>query len=354
MEMNMIERAHGPRLMEVAERHRFDAAALDRWLTVSIESYAGELKVQQIVGGSSNPTFLMTTGDGHRYVLRKKPPGALLASAHQVDREFRVMQALADSAVPVPVMRALCQDDGVIGTGFYVMDYLEGRIFRDASLPGLAAAERRAIYDQLNAVLAALHRVDYHAAGLDNFGRPAAYFARQCARWTTQYRSAQTGAILAMDALIEELPLRIPAEDESAIAHGDYRLENVMFHPTEPRLIAVLDWELSTIGHPLADLGYNALLWHSHSPSWGSLDGVDLVASGIPGEQDYVATYCQRTGRGAISDWNFYLAFAAFRLASISQGVFARALAGQTPNAAPPTNAAPALAEQALEMLRRS
>ena len=283
----------------------------------------------------------------------KKPPGQLLASAHQVDREYRVMAALRDTGVPVPVMRALCDDPEIIGTSFYVMDYLEGRIFRDATLPDLTSAERSAVYDQLNATLAALHSVDYRAVGLEDYGRPTGYFERQVARWTKQYRGAETQPIPAMEALIAELPARIPAGEETSIAHGDYRLENVMFHPTEPRLIAVLDWELSTIGHPLADLGYNGFMWHSTSPAWGTLQGVDFATSGIPTEQDYVAAYCRRTGRNDIADWSFYLAFAVFRLASISQGVYARALAGVTPNAGEAVNGTPMLAEQALALLHR-
>lgn len=348
-----MSNTHGPRLSPVGEKHRFDEAKLDRWLAANVEGYAGDLKVQQFVGGASNPTFMLTTGDGHRYVLRKKPPGTLLASAHQVDREYRVMKALGQTDVPVPVMRALCEDDAIIGTSFYVMDYLEGRVFRDATLPDLTPDERAAVYDQLNAVLAALHRVDFRAVGLEDYGRPTGYFERQVARWTKQYLGAKTQEIPAMDALIAELPARIPADEEVGIAHGDYRLENVMFHPTEPRLIAVLDWELSTIGHPLADVGYNAFLWHSHSPAWGSLDGVDFATSGIPTEDAYIAAYCRSTGREDIADRDFYLAFAVFRLASISQGVYARALAGQTPNAGEAINGTPILAEQALGLLRR-
>ena len=263
------------------------------------------------------------------------------------------MAALRDTGVPVPVMRALCDDPEIIGTSFYVMDYLEGRIFRDASLPDLTPAERSAVYDQLNATLAALHSVDYRAVGLEDYGRPTGYFERQVARWTKQYRGAETQPIPAMEALIAELPARIPDGEETSIAHGDYRLENVMFHPTEPRLIAVLDWELSTIGHPLADLGYNGFMWHSASPAWGTLQGVDFATSGIPTEQDYVAAYCRRTGRNEIADWSFYLAFAVFRLASISQGVYSRALAGVTPNAGEAVNGTPMLAEQALALLHR-
>ncbi|OWK32810.1 phosphotransferase family protein [Sphingomonas mucosissima] len=342
----------GARLAAVSERHRFDEARLADWLNRHVEGFGKDMRVRQFVGGASNPTFMLSTDAGD-YVLRKKPPGQLLASAHQVDREYRVMAALRDTGVPVPVMRALCDDPDLIGTAFYVMDYLEGRIFRDATLPDLAPSERSAVYDQLNATLAALHSVDHRAVGLEDYGRPTGYFERQIARWTKQYRGAETERVRAMEALIAELPGRIPAEEAVAIAHGDYRLENVMFHPTEPRLIAVLDWELSTIGHPLADLGYNGFMWHSTSQSWGTLGGVDFATSGIPSEDEYVAAYCRRTGRSGIEDWSFYLGFAVFRLASISQGVYARALAGTTPNAGEAINGCPALAEQALALLRR-
>jgi aminoglycoside phosphotransferase (APT) family kinase protein len=314
-------------LGEVRPNHRFDEAKLAAWLAANVEGCAGPISVRQFHGGASNPTFLITAGGGE-LVLRKKPPGQLLASAHQVDREYRVMKALGETGFPVPKMRALCLDEEVIGTTFYVMDFLAGRIFRDARLPGLEPAERAAIYDDLNAVLAKLHQVDYAAIGLADYGRPGNYFVRQIDRWTKQYRGAETQPIPAMERLIAELPARIPADDATTIAHGDYRLENVMYHPTEPRIVAVLDWELSTLGHPLADIGYNAMLWNSHSVSWGTLDGVDFATSGIPTQADYVAAYCRRTGRDHIDDFNFYLAFAAFRLASIGQGVFKRNLDG--------------------------
>ena len=312
---------------DIRPNHRFDEARLGAWLAANVEGVREPIEVRQFHGGASNPTFLVTAGD-QRLVLRKKPPGQLLASAHQVDREYRVMKALGETGFPVPRMRALCLDESVIGTSFYVMDFLAGRIFRDARLPGLAPAERSAIYDELNAVLARLHGVDYAAVGLGDYGRPGNYFVRQIDRWTKQYRGAETERIEAMETLIAELPKRMPADDTTTIAHGDYRLENVMFHPTEPRIIAVLDWELSTLGHPLADLAYNAMLWDSKSESWGTLKGIDLAASGIPTREAYVAAYCRRAGRGAIEDFNFYLAFSAFRLASIGQGVFKRNLDG--------------------------
>jgi aminoglycoside phosphotransferase (APT) family kinase protein len=341
-----------PSVRDVVPAHRFDEGRLAAWMGANVEGFHGPLHVQQFQGGASNPTFLLTGGDGHLYVLRKKPPGQLLSSAHQVDREYRAMKALAGH-IPAPVMRALCEDPEVIGTTFYVMDYLEGRIFRDATLPGLSPAERAAVYDDLNATLAKLHAVDFEAVGLGDYGRPGNYFERQVARWTRQYRDAESELIPAMEALIAELPGRIPADQSVSIAHGDYRLENVMFHPTEPRLIAVLDWELSTIGHPLADIAYNGFLWRSHSPGWGSLDGVDFATSGIPTEEEYVAAYCRRTGRAGIEDWPFYMAFGIFRLASIGQGVYRRVLAGNAATAGREAlNGTPALAEQALAILR--
>ena len=339
-----------PPVRDVVPAHRFDEARLHAWLRGALPDVGDRLEVRQFQGGASNPTFLLTNGEGRRYVLRKKPPGQLLSSAHQVDREYRVMKAL-DGLVPVPRMRALCEDPEVIGVSFYVMDFLEGRIFRDATLPGLQPAERRAVYDELNATLATLHQVDFAAVGLADYGKPGNYFERQVARWTRQYRDAESEPIPAMDALIDKLPARIPDDRSVSIAHGDYRLENVMFHPTEPRLIAVLDWELSTIGHPLADIAYNAFLWRSHSPTWGSLDGVDFAASGIPTEAEYVAAYLQRTGRGPVEDWPFYMAFSIFRLASISQGVYRRVLAGNAASQGAAVNGCPALAAQALAIL---
>lgn len=338
---------------DVRPAHRLDEAALDRWLAANVEGYSGPLSVRQFQGGASNPTYLLTAGD-RRYVMRKKPPGQLLASAHQVDREYRVMKALGEVGFPVPRMRALCEDDAVVGTSFYVMDFLEGRIFRDARLPGMTPGERAAIYDELNAVMARLHGIDPAAVGLSDYGRPGNYFERQIGRWIKQYRGAETEHIPAMEALIAELPGRVPADDTVTIAHGDYRLENVMFHPTEPRIIAVLDWELSTLGHPLADLAYNCILWHSRSESWGTLDGIDLASSGIPTEQDYVAAYCRRTGRTEIVDFPFYLSFSLFRLASISQGVFKRNLDGiGTREPSTDNSGVWTLAETALAVLRR-
>ena len=340
---------------EVAERHRFDEQRLHAYLKGRIADVGGRLEVRQFQGGTSNPTFLLATdgADGaRRYVLRKKPPGALLASAHQVDREHRIMKAL-EGHVPVPHMQHLCEDPEVIGAAFYVMDYLDGRIFRDARLPGLAPAEQAAVYDQLNLTLAKLHQVDFSAVGLSDYGRPGNYFERQVKRWTRQYRDAETEVIPEMEELIAELPKLIPDDASVSIAHGDYRLENTMFARDEPRLIAVLDWELSTIGHPLADIAYNCFLWHSLRSSWGTLQGVDFSTSGIPTEQAYLEAYCRRTGRSGVPNWNFYQAFAVFRLAAIGQGVYRRILAGIAASNRRAENNAGELARQALGMLRR-
>ena len=342
-----------PLVGDVRENHRFDAARLEAWLAAHIGDFAGPLKIDQFNRGASNPTFLLTTPTA-RYVLRKKPPGVLLPSAHQIDREYRIMSTLGSLGFPVPVMRALCEDDGIIGTAFYVMDFLEGRIFRDARMPGVPPTERAALYDDLNATLARLHAVDWRAAGLEDYGRPGNYFERQIGRWTKQYRGAQTETIPDMETLIDQLPARIPADQTVTIAHGDYRPENVMFHLTEPRVIAVLDWELSTLGHPLADLAYNCILYHSHSEQWGSLVGEDFAATGIPTEEEYVAAYCRRTGRDGVPDFNFYLAFSLFRLASIGQGVFKRNLDGIGTDTSGRDNSGTwKLAETAREVLQR-
>jgi aminoglycoside phosphotransferase (APT) family kinase protein len=324
--------ARGPEAetTEIREAHRFDVKRLEAYCRDAVEGFSGALTVRQFEGGQSNPTFLLTASGagGRRYVMRKKPPGQLLASAHQIDREYRVMKALAQTDVPVPRMYALCEDDSIIGTAFYIMECLEGRVLRDPTLPGMSREERAAIYDNMNEKLARLHNVDYAAIGLSDFGKPGNYFERQTGRWIKQYRGAQTDDVAAMEALIQYLPAHIPADDSTSIAHGDYRLENTMFHPSEPRMIAVLDWELSTIGHPLADLAYNCMLYHTGTASQGTLTGVDFAASGIPDEKSYVAAYCKRTGRARIENWNFYLGFSIFRLAAIAQGVYKRGLDG--------------------------
>ena len=324
----------------VAAQHAFDEAALAAYLHAHMPALAaGPLQVAQFKGGQSNPTFRLTAADGQRYVLRRKPPGVLLQSAHAVDREFRVISALADTGVPVARSHVLCEDDSIIGTAFYVMDCIEGRVLWDPTLPGMTPAERMAIYDELNRVIAALHCVDPSAIGLDGYGKVGGYLERQVKRWTSQYRAAETETIPAMESLIAWLPLHLPAEGPTRIVHGDYRLDNVMFHPTEPRILAVLDWELSTLGDPMVDFAYHCMTWHMHNgPTTRGLAGQDLAALGIPDEAAYLQTYLQRTGAAGrqvdADTWGYYLVFNMFRLAGILQGILARALQGNASNAA--------------------
>jgi len=315
--------------MPVTDAARFDVAALERYLRHNVADFAGPLTVEQFKGGQSNPTFRLTAASG-QYVLRRKPAGKLLPSAHAVDREYRVMTALAGTDVPVPRTRCLCLDETVLGTAFYIMDFVPGRVLWDPALPGLAPTERAAVFAEMNRVLAALHRVDYAAVGLADYGKPGNYFARQIDRWSKQYRASETERIEAMDQLIAWLPSNIPPGEATSIVHGDYRLDNLIWSPTEPRLLAVLDWELSTLGHPLADFSYHLMTWHVTPGEFRGLLGADLASLGIPGEAEYVAAYCQRTGIGAIDPkhLSFYLAFNMFRLAGILQGVMARALQG--------------------------
>lgn len=317
--------------MPVREQHRFDVEALARWMAEHVAGFRGPLTVEQFRGGQSNPTFRLTAGE-KRYVLRRKPPGKLLPSAHAVDREYRVITALRDTGVPVARSYALCLDDSVIGTAFYIMDYVEGRIFWDPTLPELEKSQRRAIYDAMNAVIAALHKVDYRAIGLGDFGKPGNYFGRQIDRWTKQYRASETEKIEAMDRLIEWLPRNLPADDETTIVHGDYRLDNMIFHPTEPRVLAVLDWELSTLGNPLGDFSYHMMTWELGPEAYRGLGGKDLGALGIPTRDEYRAMYCRRTGRAEIANWDFYMAYNMFRLAAILQGIMGRVMQGTAAN----------------------
>ena len=314
------------------ERHRLDTQALAALLRE--RGFAGPIALEQFEGGQSNPTYLITGRDA-RLVLRAKPgPAAkLLPSAHAVEREFRVITALGRAGFPVPRTHFLCEDEAVIGRAFYVMDYVEGRVLWEQSLPGMSARERGAIYDEMNRVIAALHAIDYAAAGLSDFGRPGNYFARQIARWSKQYRSSETEPIAAMDRLIDWLPGNIPAGDETAVVHGDFRMDNLIFHPSEPRVLAVLDWELSTLGHPLADFSYHCLSWHIPPGEFRGIAGLDLGALGIPREAQYIQSYCARTGREGIGSWNFYLAYNLFRIAAILQGVAKRALEGTASSA---------------------
>jgi aminoglycoside phosphotransferase (APT) family kinase protein len=318
----------------VAPQHAIDVARLEEWLTTVVGPLDGRLEVAQFKGGQSNPTYLLAAGD-QRFVLRRKPPGKLLPSAHAVDREYRVIKALAGTGVPVARVHGLCEDESVIGTAFYVMEYVAGRVLWDPKLPDLEPPERARVHDEMNRVIAALHSVDHVAVGLGDFGRTGEYIARQVARWSKQYQASETEKIEAMDNLIAWLPANIPPSDETRIVHGDYRIDNVIFHPAEPRILAVIDWELSTLGHPLADFGYHCMVWRIPPGIFRGLAGLDFAALGIPSEREYVATYCRRTGREGIParEWEYYMAYNMFRIAAIAQGVMARALQGNASSA---------------------
>ena len=317
----------------VSEQHAFDAGALQAWLQDQLPGFAGPLRIEQFKGGQSNPTFKLVT-PGAAYVLRSKPAAAakLLPSAHAIEREYRVMAALAGHGVPVPQMLALCEYESVIGRAFYVMSFADGRVLWDQSLPGMSQAERGAIYDEMNRVIAALHRVDIDAAGLADFGRPGNYFERQIARWGKQYLASVTQPIEAMDRLMVWLPSHMPASaldaSKVAVVHGDFRLDNLVFHPSEPRVLAVLDWELSTLGHPLADFSYHCMAWHIPPGAFRGIGGLDHAALGIPPESEYIRRYCDRTRlatpESLAADWNFYLAYNLFRIAAILQGIAKR------------------------------
>ena len=335
----------------LAPHNAFDEARLATWMVANVPGFQGPMSVAQFKGGQSNPTYLLTAS-GHRYVLRRKPQGDLLPSAHAVDREFRVISALASTDVPVAKTHALCEDTNVIGSMFYVMDHVEGRIFWDPTLPGMKATERSAYYLEMNRVMAALHNVDPVAIGLADYGRPGAYLERQVARWTRQYKAAETEPIEAADLLIDWLPHHMPTEGQTRIVHGDYRLDNVIFHPTEPRIVAVLDWELSTLGDPMVDFAYHCMTWHMPAGRSRGLWGADLAMLGIPSESDYRALYMQRTGRStavAEAEWTYYLVFNMFRLVGILQGIAKRAELGTASNASAVETAKRArpLAEQA-------
>ncbi len=321
----------------VSQQHAFDTAALEDWMRQQVPGFAGPLSVEMFKGGQSNPTYKLVT-PARTYVMRAKPgPVAkLLPSAHAIEREYRVMQGLAGTGVPVPQMLGLCEDESVIGRAFYVMEFMQGRVLWDQSLPGMTPAQRAEIYDEMNRVIAALHTVDFAARGLDGYGKPGNYFERQIGRWTKQYLASVTDPIPEMDRLIEWLPANMPASALDAsrvsIVHGDFRLDNLMFHPTEPRVIAVLDWELSTLGHPLADFSYHCMSWHIEPGQFRGIAGLDLPALGIPDESAYIRRWCERTGlarpEDLAADWNFYLAYNLFRLAAILQGIAKRAQEG--------------------------
>ena len=309
-------------LIEPRPMHRFDEDKLNTFLEENLEAYSGPLQVQQFEGGQSNPTFLLSTPSG-RYVLRKKPPGKLLPSAHAVEREYRLYKGLEDTDVPVPQTYILSEDSSIVGTPFFVMEYLEGRVFKDPWLSDLPAEEKRLVFSDMIGVLASLHSVNYAAKGLSDYGKPGNYFVRQTGRWTKQYLAAQTEEIPSMDNLIRWLPENVPHDDQTTLVHGDYQLYNMMYHSTEPRCIAVLDWELSTLGNPLADLAYCCMKYHEPNEQ-----GDIPTGEGIPTEMEVVEEYCRLTARDSIENWNFCLAFSFFRLASIIQGVYKRGLDG--------------------------
>ena len=314
-----------------------DLVALECWLTQAIEGFAGPIAIQQFQGGRSNPTYKLTTPT-HTVVMRTKPGPAskLLPSAHAIEREFRVMSALATTDVPVARVLCICGDETVIGRAFYIMDYTPGRVMFEQSLPGHSSMERAAIYGEMNRVISSLHRLDWKALGLADYGRPGNYFGRQIDRWSSQYRATEDVKLDAMDRLMTWLPERIPAGDETSLVHGDFRLDNLIFDPHEARVLAVIDWELSTLGHPLADFSYHCLTWRLTPDLFRGVAGLDLGELGIPSEADYVRVYCENTGRDfdqVRANWNFYLAFNLFRLAAILQGVAHRARQGMSASA---------------------
>jgi aminoglycoside phosphotransferase (APT) family kinase protein len=318
----------------VREGFAFDEAALADWMRHHVDGFAGPMQVTQFKGGQSNPTYRLNT-PGKSYVLRRKPPGALLKGAHAVEREAKVLVGLEQANFPVAHVYGLCTDDAVIGSWFYVMDMVEGRIFWDATVPGVSRTERAAIFDAMNAAMAQLHGVDYQAVGLGDYGRPGNYFERQIARWSRQYLDdTDAGRDPNMDRLIAWLPANIPADDDAtAITHGDFRIDNMIFHPTQPRVLAVLDWELSTLGHPGADFAYNAMMYRMPPAIVAGLAGADIAALGIPTEADYCAAYCARTGRAAMPAYDFYMAFNFFRLAAIFHGIKGRVIRGTASSA---------------------
>jgi aminoglycoside phosphotransferase (APT) family kinase protein len=316
-------------LIDVLPQHRFDEAPLWQYLQQHLDDFSLPARLRQFQGGQSNPTYLIETPT-RKFVLRKKPPGKLLPSAHAIEREYRILRALPDTEVPVPRARVLCEDPNIIGTPFYVMDHVEGRVITGVHLPNLTPAERRAIYTDYARIGAQLHGVDYQACGLGDFGRPEGYVARQLDRWSKQYLASKTEENVDMNALMAWLAAHLPAADETAIVHGDYRIGNTILHPIEPRVVAVLDWELATLGHPLSDLAYACMFYRIPPSDTGSggLAGVDIAELGIPDEQEFLSLYCKFSGRDHIADWPFFLSFAYFRMAAITQGVYARALQG--------------------------
>jgi len=332
----MADSRHQPALTEVRTQHLIDLDRLADYFSQHLPQFSGALGARQFKDGQSNPTYLMESG-GQSFVLRKKPPGDLLPGAHRIEREFRIISALAAHAVPVPGALHLCEDDSIIGTPFYVMAHVPGGVCQDPSLPGMTVAERSAIYANMAEVMANMHGIDWQAAGLGDYGKHENYVARQIALWSHQYEAAKTGVIAEMDELMRWLPQNIPPGDETCLVHGDFRLGNLILDPETPKIAAVLDWELSTLGHPLTDLAYNCLPYHLPAGEDAVLPGIagaDFDALGIPSEQAHIDTYCRAAGRkDGIANWSFYITFSMFRLASIAQGVYARALQGNASSA---------------------
>lgn len=317
----------------VREGFEFDQAALSRWLEANVPGYQGPLSVEQFKGGQSNPTYKLVT-PSRAYVLRRKPSGQLLKGAHAIEREAQVLAGLAKAQFPVAHLHGLCTDDSIIGAWFYVMDMVEGRIFWDATVPGVSRTERAALFDAMNATMARLHSVDYKAVGLGDYGRPGNYFSRQIARWSKQYfEDSDAGRDPNLDRLIDWLPQNIPSDDMTCLSHGDYRIDNIIFHPDKPEVLAVLDWELSTLGHPGADFAYHAMMYRLPPYIVAGLAGADIHALGIPTEADYLAAYCARTGRAGMPEYDFYVAFNFFRLAAIFHGIKGRAIRGTASSA---------------------
>jgi aminoglycoside phosphotransferase (APT) family kinase protein len=344
---------------DVRESHRFDVKTLEAYLAERIPGFETPLEVRQFKGGQSNPTYQLVTPN-KKYVMRRKPPGKLLPSAHAVDREFKVISALHPTGYPVARPYLLCEDESVTGTMFYVMDCVEGRVIWEATLPGMEKAERFAIYDAMNETLARLHNFDYVALGLGEFGKPTAYVARQISRWTKQYQLSESETIVEMDRLIDWLPKHLPQEGRPSVVHGDYRLDNMILHPTEPKVLAVIDWELSTIGDPLADFTYHLMQWQmmpgGTSAGTQSLLMADLPALGIPTMDEYVAMYCARTGRSETPNMDYYAAYNFFRLAGILQGIVGRVRDGTaaSAHAAQTASGVRALAERAWHFAKRA
>jgi len=318
--------------IDMAGVHQLDSVVLAAYLQDYIDGASDGLEIRQFPVGQSNPTYQLICGS-RKYVLRKKPPGKLLPSAHAVDREFRVITALQQSDVPVPRTLHLCEDPTIIGSQFYVMEMVEGRVFHDPGLPGMTPTDRQRYFDGFVRVLAALHAVDFQAVGLADFGRPSGYIERQVARWSKQYEASKTEDIAAMDRLTDWLPANLPADQSVSIVHGDYRPGNTITHPDKPKIVAVLDWELCTLGHPLADVGYHCAGYHGNVSSVGNFSALDHPALGIPTETEFVARYCHYAGRDGIADFHFYVIFSLFRSAAIIQGVYKRGLDGNASSA---------------------